>query len=43
MTIYYDNSSALGIFKKHIQHSWTKHIDIRHHFIIDLVESKIVS
>jgi len=21
MTIYYDNSSALGIFKKHIQHS----------------------
>ena len=34
----------LSLFPKNlIQHSKTKHIDIRHHFIRDLVESKIGS
>jgi len=30
--IYYDNTSAINIFKNPCQHKRTKHIDIRHHF-----------
>ena len=37
-----DNSSAIDISKNPIQHSKTKHIEIRYHFIRDLVERKIV-
>ncbi|CAM8877561.1 unnamed protein product [Rhodiola kirilowii] len=33
MTFYCDNMSAINISKKPVQHSITKHIDIRHHFI----------
>jgi len=43
LTLYCDNLSAINISKNHIQHSRTKHIDIRHHFIRDLVEEKIVT
>ena len=43
MTIHCDNSNAISISKNDVQHSITKHIDIRHHFIEDLVESKILS
>ena len=43
MTLYCDNLSAINISKNHIQHNRTKHIDIRHHFIMDLVEDKIVT
>ena len=42
MVVYYDNSSAIDIFKNPVQHSMTKHIEIRYHFIRDLVERKIV-
>ncbi|MCI68219.1 peroxidase 4-like, partial [Trifolium medium] len=42
MTLYCDNLSAINISKNPIQHSRTKHIDIRHHFIRELVEEKIV-
>jgi len=42
-TLYYDNLSAINISKNPIQHSRTKHIDIRHHFIRDLVEKKVVA
>ena len=38
MVVYFDNSSAIDIFKNPIQHSKTKHIEIRYHFIRDLVE-----
>ncbi|CAJ2628098.1 unnamed protein product [Trifolium pratense] len=38
MALYCDNLSAINISKNPIQHSRTKHIDIRHHFIRDLVE-----
>jgi hypothetical protein len=41
MTIHCDNSNAINISKNDVQHSITKHIYIRHHFIGDLVESKI--
>jgi len=43
LTLFCDNLSAINIFKNHIQHSRTKHIDIRHHFIRDLVEEKVVT
>ncbi|RVW93475.1 putative mitochondrial protein [Vitis vinifera] len=35
--------SAINISKNPVIHSRTKHIDIRHHFIRDLVEDKVVS
>lgn len=35
ITIKYDNTSAICLSKNHIQHSWTKHINIRYHFIRD--------
>ena len=38
--IYCDNQSAMNISKNPVQHSRTKHIKIRHHFIRELVESK---
>jgi gluconate kinase len=43
LTLYCDNLSAIYISKNPIQHSRTKHIDIRHHFIKDLVEEKVVT
>ena len=38
LTIYCDNTSAINISKNPVQHSRTKHIEIRHHFIRELVE-----
>ena len=43
MNIHYDNSSAINISKNLVLHSRTKHIEIRHHFIRELVEEKAVS
>ncbi|MGV7994806.1 Ty1/Copia family ribonuclease HI, partial [Mycobacterium kansasii] len=43
MLLYCDNSSAINISKNPIQHSRTKHIDIRFHYIRELVEGKIIS
>ena len=42
MVVYYDNSSAIDISKNLVQYSKTKYIEIRYHFITDLVERKIV-
>ena len=42
MVVYYDNTSAINISKNHVQHSKTKYIDIRLHFIKELVENKPV-
>ena len=33
-----DNNSAINLLKNHIQHSQTKHIEIRHHFLKDHVQ-----
>ena len=38
LTIYCDNTSVINISKNLVQHSRTKHIQIRHHFIRELVE-----
>ena len=43
MVVFYDNTSAIYISKNSVFYSITKHIDIRHHFICDLVEDKVVS
>lgn len=43
MTSYCNNLSAINISKSPIKYSRTKHIDIRHHFIRDLVEEKTVT
>ena len=43
MVVYCDNSSAIDISKNPVQHSKTKHIEIRYHFIKDLVERKTVT
>ncbi|KAG7552201.1 GAG-pre-integrase domain [Arabidopsis thaliana x Arabidopsis arenosa] len=37
-----DNKSAIDISKNPVQHSKTKHIEIRHHFVRELVEEKQV-
>ena len=43
MVVFCDNTSAINISKNPILYSRRKHIDIRHHFICDLVEDKVVS
>ena len=43
LTVFFDNMSAINISKNPAKHSRTKHIDIRHRFIKDLVESKTMS
>ena len=43
MVLYCDNSSVIDIFKNPVQNSRTKHIEIRYHFIRDLVERKNVA
>nr|GFB55550.1 ribonuclease H-like domain-containing protein [Tanacetum cinerariifolium] len=40
--IYIDNESTICIVKNPVFHSKTKHIDIRHHFIIDSYEKKLI-
>ena len=38
-----DNISAINLSKNPIQHSRTKHIDIRHHFLRDHVQNGDIS
>ena len=38
--IFCDNTSTINLAKNPIQHSRTKHIEIRHHFLRDHVERK---
>ena len=40
--LYCDNTSAINISKNPVQHSKTKHIDVRYHFIREHVESGTV-
>ncbi|GKD84325.1 retrovirus-related pol polyprotein from transposon TNT 1-94 [Tanacetum coccineum] len=40
--LYYDNKSAIALCCKNVQHSRSKHIDIRHHFIREQVEKGVV-
>nr|GEV89566.1 hypothetical protein [Tanacetum cinerariifolium] len=40
--LYYDNRSAIALCCNNVQHSRSKHIDIRHHFIREQVEKSVV-
>nr|GEV11799.1 retrovirus-related Pol polyprotein from transposon TNT 1-94 [Tanacetum cinerariifolium] len=40
--LYCDNRSAIAFCCNYVQHSRSKHIDIRHHFILDQVEKGVV-
>nr|GEU81985.1 hypothetical protein [Tanacetum cinerariifolium] len=40
--IYVDNESAICVVKNHVYHSKTKHIAIRHHFIRDSYEKRLI-
>ena len=38
-----DNTSAINLSKNPIQHSRTKHIEIRHHFLRDHVQKRDIA
>ncbi|GKF22935.1 hypothetical protein Tco_0075257, partial [Tanacetum coccineum] len=40
--IHIDNESSICVVKNHVYHSKTKHIEIRHHFIKDSYEKKLI-
>ncbi|GKD14553.1 hypothetical protein Tco_1198960 [Tanacetum coccineum] len=40
--IYIDNTITICIIENHVQHSKTKHIEIRHHFIRDCNAKKLI-
>nr|GEZ03224.1 hypothetical protein [Tanacetum cinerariifolium] len=40
--LYCDNRSAIALYYNNVQHSRSKHIDIRHHFIREQVEKGVV-
>ncbi|GJT45335.1 hypothetical protein Tco_0954050 [Tanacetum coccineum] len=40
--LYYDNRSAIALCCNNVQHFWSKHINIRHHFIREQVEKGVV-
>ena len=42
MFVFCDNTNAINLSKNPVQHSKSKHIEIRYHFIRDLVEDKAV-
>ena len=42
MSVLCDNTSAINLFKNPVQHSKSKYIEIRYHFIRDLVEDKVM-
>ena len=41
MCVFCDNTSAINLSKNPIRHSKSKHIEIRYHFIRDLVEERV--
>ena len=43
ISIKCDNTSTINLSKNLIQHSRTKHIDIRHHFLCDHVQNGDIS
>ncbi|GJV02682.1 retrovirus-related pol polyprotein from transposon TNT 1-94 [Tanacetum coccineum] len=40
--LYYDNKSAIALCCNNVQHSRSKHIDVRYHFIKEQVENGVV-
>nr|GEW51194.1 hypothetical protein [Tanacetum cinerariifolium] len=42
ISMYYDNKSAIALCCNNVQHSRSKHIDIRYHFIKEQVENGVI-
>ena len=42
MCVFCDNTSVINLSKNPVQHSKSKHMEIRYHFIRDLVEERVV-
>lgn len=42
MTLYCDNKSAINIAHNHVQHDWTKHVEIDRHFIKEKLKSGLI-
>ena len=42
MCVFCDNTRTINLSKNPVQHSKSKHIEIRYHFIHDLVKEKVV-
>nr|GFA68378.1 retrotransposon protein, putative, unclassified [Tanacetum cinerariifolium] len=40
--MYFDNKSAIALYCNNVQHSRSKHIDIRYHFIKEQVEQGVI-
>ncbi|GKB98425.1 hypothetical protein Tco_0984562 [Tanacetum coccineum] len=40
--LYYDNKNAITLCCKNVQHSRSKHIDVRYHFIKEQVENGVM-
>lgn len=40
--IYIDNQSCSGLFENPVFHDWSKHIELRYHFIRDRVQKGAV-
>ena len=43
VTVFYNITNVIKISKNPVQHSRIKRFDIRHHFIRDLVEEKVIT
>ena len=41
--VFCDNTSVINLSKNHIQYSWTKHIEIRYHFLRDHLQKGDIS
>lgn len=42
VVLYFDNTSAINILKNLVIHTKTKHIEIKHHYLGELVQDKEV-
>ncbi|GJZ88826.1 hypothetical protein Tco_0660608 [Tanacetum coccineum] len=40
--LYYDNKSAIALYCNNVQHSRSKHFDVRYHFIKEQVKNDMV-
>ena len=43
MVVYSDSQSSIHLSKNHVYHERTKHVDVRFHYIRDLIASDVVN
>ena len=42
MDLFSDNQSAIALAKNPVSHARAKHIDIRHHFVREAIQDKVI-